>query len=58
MTLQKLVSVENAAIQMTLFDYEEQEKENETKLLINDLNRRLKKPNLMRASEVKKNANK
>lgn len=57
-TLQKLVSVENAAIQMTLFDYEEHEKENETKLLINDLNRRLKKPNLMRASEVKKNANK
>ncbi len=54
-TLQNLVNVEDATIQMSLFDYQKHEEESATKLLINDLNRRLKKPSLMRASEVKKN---
>ena len=52
-TLQNLISVKDIAVQMTFFDYEEHEKENATKLLINELNRKLKKPLLMRASEVK-----
>ena len=53
-TLQNLKSVQDTAIQMSLFDYEEHEKEESTKLLINELNRKLKKPLLMRASEVEK----
>ncbi len=52
-TLQNLISVKDIAVQMTFFDYEEHEKENATKLLINELNRKLKKPLLLRASEVK-----
>jgi DNA polymerase-4 len=57
-TLQNLISPEDMAIQMSLFDYEKHEDQSGTKLLINDLNRRLKKPALMRASEVKNNGNK
>ena len=53
-TLQNLIDPKDVVIQMSLFDYEKHEEENATKLLINDLNRRLKKPSLMRASEVKK----
>ena len=53
-TLQNLISPKEMAVQMTLFDYEEHEKENATKLLINELNRSLKKPLLKRASEVDK----
>ena len=54
-TLQNLVDVKEVKIQMSLFDYEKHEEESRTKLLINDLNRKLKKKALMRASEVKKN---
>lgn len=54
-TLQNLINVEDATIQMSLFDYQKHEEESTTKLLINDLNRRFSKPYLMRASEVKKN---
>lgn len=54
-TLQNLIDVKDVAIQMSLFDYEKHEEESATKLLINDLNRKLKKKALMRASEVKKN---
>ena len=54
-TLQNLIDPKDVVIQMSLFDYEKHEEESATKLLINDLNRRLKKPSLMRASEVKKN---
>ena len=57
-TLQNLMSIKDVAIQMTFFDYEMHEKESETKLLINDLNRKIKGAPLKRASEVKKNVNK
>ena len=53
-TLQNLINIEDMVIQMSLFDYEKHEEENRTKLLINELNRKLKKPILKRASEVKK----
>ena len=52
-TLQNLRSVQDIKIQMSLFDYEKHEEESSTKLLINDLNRKLKKPLLMRAAEAK-----
>ena len=58
-TLQNLIDPKEIAVQMSLFDYEKHEEENATKLLINDINRALKKPLLKRASEVeKKNGNK
>ncbi|MCR5505476.1 MAG: DNA polymerase IV [Bacilli bacterium] len=53
-TLQNLINPKDMVIQMSFFDYEKHEEESATKLLINDLNRRLEKPSLMRASEVKK----
>lgn len=53
-TLQNLISPQDMAIQMSLFDYEKHEEESSTKLLINELNRKLKKPLLMRAAEVEK----
>ncbi len=54
-TLQNLIDAKDMAIQMSLFDYQIHEEESSTKLLINELNRKLKKKALMRASEVKKN---
>lgn len=56
-TLQNLIDVRESAIQMTFFDYEKHEEENKTRLIIDDLNRKLKSPMLKRASEVKKNGN-
>ena len=53
-TLQNLVSVQDMVVQMTFFDYELHESESQTKLLINELNRKIKGPKLTRASEVKK----
>ena len=53
-TLQNLIDSKDIAIQMSLFDYQIHEEESSTKLLINELNRKLKKKALMRASEVKK----
>ena len=53
-TLQNLINPQDVSIQMTLFDYEKHEEENQTKLIINSLNRKLKKPLLMRASEIEK----
>ena len=53
-TLQNLIAKQDMVIQMTLFDYEEHEEESQTKLLINELNRKMKKPLLKRASEVNK----
>lgn len=52
-TLQNLVNIKDVSIQMTFFDYEKHEEENKTKLLINDLNRKIKGAPLKRASEVK-----
>jgi DNA polymerase IV len=51
-TLQNLIDPRDMAIQISLFDYEKAEEDNRTRLLINELNRRLKKDSLMRASEV------
>lgn len=51
-TLQNLVDVKDIVYQMTFFDYEQAEEESSTKLLINELNRKLSKPMLKRASEV------
>lgn len=53
-TLQNLTNPKDVSIQMTLFDYEKHEDENQTRLIINELNRKLKKPLLMRASEIEK----
>ena len=57
-TLQNLIDQKDIAIQMSIFDYQMHEEESATKLLINDLNRRMKKKVLLRASEVEKNGNK
>ncbi|MBO7574094.1 MAG: DNA polymerase IV [Bacilli bacterium] len=56
-TLQNLIDPKEMAVQMSLFDYESHQKENATKIIINDINRSLKKPLLKRASEVKKDGN-
>ena len=53
-TLQNLIDSKEMAVQMSLFDYEKHEEESATKLLINELNRSLKKPLLKRASELEK----
>ena len=39
---------------MTLFNYEEHEEKAQTKLIISDVNRKMKKDLLFRASELKK----
>lgn len=56
-TLQNLINIKDVSIQMTFFDYEQHEEENKTKLLINEINRKIKGSPLKRASEVK-NGNK
>ncbi len=53
-TLQNLIDQKDVAIQMSLFDYQMHEEESATKLLINELNRKMKKKMFMRASEVEK----
>ena len=53
-TLQNLIDPKEMAVQMSIFDYERHEEESATKLLINELNRSLKKPLLKRASELEK----
>lgn len=53
-TLQNLVSPEDEIIQMSLFNYEKFEEESRTKLLINELNRKMGKDVFKRASEAKK----
>lgn len=50
-TLQNLIDKHDMAIQMSLFDYQKHEEASEVKLLINELNRKLKKPLLRRASD-------
>ena len=56
-TLQNLISIKDIKVQMTFFDYERHEEESKTKLLINDINRKIKGKPLKRASEVKKDGN-
>ncbi|MCD8209740.1 MAG: DNA polymerase IV [Coprobacillus sp.] len=53
-TLQNLISIRDMAIQMSLFDYEKYEEESETKLLINELNRKFKKDVLTRMSDLER----
>jgi DNA polymerase-4 len=53
-TLQNLISPQEATVQMTFFDYDKHEQESVTKLLINEINRKINKKLLKRASEVKK----
>ncbi len=53
-TLQNLISKNEIKLQMSLFNYQIHEEKSKTKLLINDLNRKLKKDVFKRASEVKK----
>ena len=57
-TLQNLVDYKDMKIQMTFFDYEMHEEESKTKLIINEINRKMKGAPLKRASEVKNNGNK
>ncbi len=51
--LQNLISIKDVSVQMTFFDYEQYEEESKTKLLINELNRKIKGTPLKRASEIK-----
>ncbi len=51
-TLQNLTNIKDVSIQMTFFDYEQHMEENKTKLLINDINRKIKGASLKRASEL------
>ena len=58
-TLQNLMSQKDLAIQMTFFDYEKHEDENKTRLIINDINRKISgTAKLMRASELDKDKKK
>ena len=56
-TLQNLVDPKKETVQMTFDNYETYETMDETKLLVNELNRKMKKPALVVASEVKKHGN-
>ena len=52
-TLQNLMSQKDLAIQMTFFDYEKHEDENKTRLIINEINRKISGTGkLIRASEL------
>lgn len=57
-TLQNLIDKKDMVVQMTFFDYEEHIEQSATKMLINELNKKLSKPSLKRLSEVKKNVSK
>lgn len=54
-TLSRLVDPKSENVQMTFWNFEEYEAADKTKLLVAELNRKLEKPSLMIASEVKKN---
>lgn len=53
-TLEKLSDPSKETVQMSLWNYEKFEEQDRTRLLINELNRKLDKPILLRASEAKK----
>ena len=53
-TLQNLVNPRDYLYQNSLFDFSEDEEENTTRTLIDNINQKLDKPSLMRASEVKR----
>ena len=56
-TLQNLVDPKRETVQMTFDNFGAYEEMDETKLLVNALNRKMKKPALLVASEVKKHGN-
>jgi DNA polymerase-4 len=56
-TLQNLVDPKKETVQMTFDNYASYEEMDETKLLVNELNRKMKKPALVVASEAKKHGN-
>lgn len=56
-TLGKLSDPAKETVQMSIWNYEEFEEKDQTRLLINELNRKLEKPLLMRGSEAKKGNN-
>lgn len=56
--LHQLIRPKDEVIQMTFYDYLEHEEVMRTKLIINDINRKVGKPVLKRASEVKKGKDK
>lgn len=53
-TLSKLANPTRETVQMNLWNYGEYEEKDQTKLLINELNRKLKEPLLMRGSQAEK----
>ena len=55
--LSKLVNPKKETVQMSLWNYEEYEEMDKTKLLISELNRKLDGPKLKRASDIKKEKN-
>lgn len=57
-TLQNLLDPREETVQMNFFNYQEYEKMDKTKLLVNALNRKMDKPALKLAAEVKKNGHK
>jgi hypothetical protein len=56
-TLQNLIDPKKETVQMTFDNYQSYEEMDETKLLVNELNRKMKKPALLVASEAKKHGN-
>lgn len=56
-TLSNLVNKKALFIQMSLFDISQHQEEARTRLLINELNRKMKKDLLIRASDLKKEKN-
>ena len=53
-TLERLVDPKKEEVQMSLWNYEDYEKMDKTKLLIAEINRKMDEPALMRLSEAKK----
>ncbi len=53
-TLQNLVDPKEETVQMSFWNFGDYEKMDETKLLVNELNRKMKTPSLKLANEVKK----
>jgi len=53
-TLSSLIDFKDMVVQLSLFDYDQVEEKDKTRLIINEINKRLKKQVLKRASEVKK----
>ncbi|MDY6429859.1 MAG: DNA polymerase IV [Bacilli bacterium] len=53
-TLERLENINKEEAQMSIWNYEEYEKKDKTNILINSLNKKLKKNSLKRASEIKK----